>query len=166
MQHTYNTQHTALRRHSCSINTRQMAEHTWHKNKTQGTGPKTEDNDNNKNLLEKSRNPWSGNRWPAASSSLVCSRDLPVCRHRSVLFPPGIPTHGTNQPVLRRYRQSELVSHRIRTNAKFSLQQQTPDYFFKWFPLSNNLLQHNPGNQSSLYGTSGSPPGMHQYKNA
>ena len=81
---------------------------------------------------EKSRNPWPGHRWPATSSSLVCSRDLPACQHRSVLCPLGIPTHAINQPVLRCCRQSELVSHGIRTNAQFSSEQQ--------FPFSPNLL--------------------------
>ena len=69
---------------------------------------------------EKSRNPWSGHRWPATSSSLVCSRDVPVFRHRSVLCPLGILTHAIIQTVLRCCPQSELVSHRIRTNAQFS----------------------------------------------
>ena len=62
--------------------------------------------------LEKSRNPWPGNGWPASSNSLVCSRVLPVCQHRSVLWPRDIPTHAIKQAVLRRYLQSELVSHR------------------------------------------------------
>ena len=70
---------------------------------------------------------WPGHRWPATSSSLVCSRGLPVFRHRSVLCPLGIPTHSINETVLRCCPQSELVSHRIRTNAQFSLQQ-TSDY--------------------------------------
>ena len=78
---------------------------------------------------EKSRNPWPGNRCPATSSSLVCSRDLPVCQHRSVLCPLGIPAQAINPTALRCYPQSELPSHRIRTNAKFSLQQQTSVYF-------------------------------------
>ena len=62
---------------------------------------------------EKSRDPWRGNRWPATSSSLFCSRDLPVCQLRSVLCPFGILAHAIDQPVLRCYRQSELVSHII-----------------------------------------------------
>ena len=74
---------------------------------------------------EKSRNPWPGNRWPATSSSLVCSRDLPVCQHRSVLCPLGIPTHSKQC-----YDAALKVnsSGTIRTNAKFSLQQKS-DYF-------------------------------------
>ena len=80
------------------------------------------------NKQEKSLNPWSGNRWPATSSSRVCSRDLAVCQHRAVLCPLGIPIHAVNQTVLRCYPQGELVRHRIRTNAKLSLQQ-TSDYF-------------------------------------
>ena len=31
------------------------------------------------------------------SSSLVCSLDLPVCQHRSVLCPLGVPTHAINE---------------------------------------------------------------------
>ena len=77
---------------------------------------------------EKSRNAWPGNRWSAASSSLVCPRDLPVYQRRSVC-PLVIPTHAMNQTVLRYCPHSELVSHRIRTNAKFCPQQQTSDYF-------------------------------------
>ena len=74
---------------------------------------------------EKSRSPWPGNRWPATSSSLVCSRDLPVCQHRSVLCPLGIPTHSKQC-----YDAALKVnsSGTIRTNAKFSLQQKS-DYF-------------------------------------
>ena len=59
--------------------------------------------------------------------SLICSRDLPVCQHRSVLCPLGVPTHAINRTVLRCFPQSELVSQRLRTNAKFSLPQTSDD---------------------------------------
>ena len=79
--------------------------------------------------LEKSRNTWPSNLWPSTGSSPVCSRVLSVCQHRPVLHPLGIPTHAIKQTVIRCCSQSELASHRIRTNATLSRQQQTTEYF-------------------------------------
>ena len=86
---------------------------------------------------EKSRNPWPGNRWPATSSSLVCSRDLPA-PHRSVLCPLGIPLTPS---------MKQCYDATLNVKSPATEYERTPNYVYnkhqiisKRFPLSNKLV--------------------------
>ena len=73
----------------------------------------------------------AGHLQAAGLSVCVICTGLPApFRAVSTLY--SVPTHAMNQTLLRCYDaalKSELVSYRIRTNAKLSLQQQTLDCF-------------------------------------
>ena len=59
---------------------------------------------------ENSRNSWPGNRWPARSSSPVCSRAVQVCQHRSALYPLGVPIDAI--------KQCHLAAIKVNSSAK------------------------------------------------
>ena len=88
-----------------------------------------------------SRNTRPRDRWPATSSSPVCSRVLPVCQRCTVLYRFVIPTHAISQTGPR-CRQPKLAFQpkKMNQNACFSLQKRTTDLFSKRFSISNNLL--------------------------
>ena len=83
---------------------------------------------------EKSRNhemPGQATAGQLQAASLSVRVIYPVCQHRSVLCPLGVPNHAIHQTVLliRCFPQSELVSQIIRTNAKLCVQQPSDHSF-------------------------------------
>ena len=78
---------------------------------------------------KKSRIIWSSERPLSSCKQQLCLRVLPVCQHRPVRYPLGIPTSANNQTMP---AAAVKVSH-VRTppkktmdlNAKFSLEEQT-----------------------------------------
>ena len=84
----------------------------------------------------------ASDRCPVVNNSSVCSRVLPVCQHRPVRYPLGIPTSAIHQTMP---AAAIKVSYILRIppeymnhNAKFSLEQQTTNYSYR-FPIPNNI---------------------------
>ena len=73
----------------------------------------------------------ASDRCPAASNSPVCSRVIPVCQHRSVRSPLGVPTSAINQTMSVAAKMScaqRTQPKNIHHSAEFFPRKQTADY--------------------------------------